>query len=118
MKGQLKGPHRAEALEIVGQAKRMGQVDAERISDSWESDGDLENYYATCERIFDAMAQTGRSLPIGWFETEFAGLGWVTTTKALHAVADAVSATLVMDCVSAQDFNLLVSHFKAIFQYA
>lgn len=116
---EVKGPHRAAVLDLVAQAHGMSQEEAERVARSWAADdGDLEGYYSACERVCEALEETGRTLPRGWFEKEFAETSWVRTTRALHAVADAISGALVADAISGEDCHLMTRHFREAFQYA
>ena len=115
---RLKGPHREEAISLVDLAHRMTVEDAERVEKSWMEDDDLTAYYAACDRVWIALEEHGLFLRVGWFEKEFETAKWMQTTRALHPVADAICATLVMNVISDEDYRLLTRHLKSLFQFA
>lgn len=99
--GSLRGPRVDIAQAIIETALTMTRQEAERLSVAWLADPN-GNYMAHCAMIQDALEMTGRTLSLGWFEAIFRYQDWTLYTKALHAVADAVVATLVSDVVPAE----------------
>lgn len=99
-RGALRGPQAGEAQAIVDCALSMSRTEAIVLSRAYEADPN-PHYLAQCSIIQDALEMTGRSLTIGWFEAVFRHQDWTLDTKALHAIADAVMATLVADVVPA-----------------
>lgn len=106
--GDLHGPQRFDAEKIIQAALTMSTREAQRLSDLYETYDDPD-YIAHCTVVWDALETTGRHLPLGWFEAIFANCAWSDTTKALHAVADAVVATLVADVVPPDVVKALTS---------
>lgn len=96
--GELSGPHAEDAVRILAMSARLTFSQACELADVWENDVSPD-YDENCAVIQAALESTGRSLPLGWFEAVFADHDWVSDTKALHAVADVVVATLVKDDV-------------------
>lgn len=116
---RLQGPHRQDAVELIQLAHDMRQEDAERLALNWALDDmNLEAYYSACDRVWNALEESGRFLQVGWFEKEFADAPWMVNTKALHPIADAVCATLVMDQISDDDYQLMTRHTRNLFQFA
>jgi hypothetical protein len=96
----LRGPHAGDAAEIVRLALTLTPVQAQSLSDMWELDTHPD-YLSYCSAVSKGLAANGRTLPLGWFEATFADVPWLDGTKALHAIADAVMATLALDLVAA-----------------
>src|SRR5438270_12094902 len=96
----LYGPHAGDAAEIVRLALTFTPVQAQSLSDMWELDSHPD-YLSYCSIVAKALTGNGRTLPLGWFEATFADVSWLGNTKALHAIADAVIATLALALVPA-----------------
>jgi hypothetical protein len=94
--GELSGPHSEDAERIISMSAKLSSSQALELADIWENDSSPD-YDENCAIIQAALVRTSRTLPLGWFEAVFADQEWVSSTKALHAVADAVVATLVKD---------------------
>lgn len=94
----LRGPMMHDAERIVRHALTFNTDQAQALSDIWELDTHPD-YTSYCSIVAKALDAADRSLPLGWFEAQFADLPWVDSTKALHAIADAVMATLASDLV-------------------
>jgi hypothetical protein len=103
----LRGPRSDDALAIVQRALTMTRDEAIALSRAYEADPN-EHYIAQCTVVLDALELTGRVMSDGWFERVFRFQDWTTDTKALHAVADAVLATLVSDIVPTEVTDALV----------
>jgi len=106
----LRGPHADEACHLLGKAMSLSFAQAQQISDLYESDNH-PSYADHCREVWNALENTGRVLPLGWFEAIFADCAWVEGTKALHAIADAVMATLVRQEISRTAYNNLTLPF-------
>lgn len=106
----LRGPHADEAAHILMKACALSFNQAEHMGVVYEADNNPE-YNTYCTEVWNALEKTKRILPLGWFEAIFADTCWVDETKALHAVADAVMATLVRNDVSREAFNCLTLPF-------
>lgn len=106
----LRGPNADEACHLLGKALSLTPAQAQHISDMYEAD-DHPSYEDYCREVWNALENTGRVLPLGWFEAIFADCAWVEGTKALHAVADAVMATLVRQEISRMAYNYLTLPF-------
>src|SRR3954447_9784813 len=102
----LRGPHADEACHLLVKAVSLTLAQAQKMSDAYESEIDAR-YEEYCQEVWDALEHTGRILPLGWFEAIFFEAEWVDTTKALHAVADAVMATLVRQEISGPAYQHL-----------
>lgn len=109
--GSLKGPGAPLALEIIEIALRMTAEQAAYLSRVYEADPN-DNYRAHCAMVQDALEITGRALSLGWFEAVFRCPEWPLRTKALHAVADAVVATLVADVVGTDVVEALLRPWR------
>lgn len=107
----LNGPHADDARRMVELSRTLSYGQAVELGAMWEYYDDPK-YTAHCEAVQEALALTGRELPLGWFEAVFEEYNWLTTTKALHAIADAVVATLVKDEVSSGTFKSLVEPWR------
>lgn len=107
---ELSGPYADEALQLIMLGTLLSQAEAQRISYLYETDTNPE-YESYCDQVKAALEQTGRELPLGWFEGVFGTHGWVTDTKALHAIADLVMATLVRSDISLVAYNCLAGPF-------
>jgi len=94
--GELSGPHAEDAQRILSMSAKLTERQAQELADVWEKDTNPD-YDEHCEAIQAALQRTERTLPLGWFEAVFSERDWVSSTKALHAIADAVVATLVKD---------------------
>lgn len=105
----LRGPHADEACHLLGKATTLTWEQASQVSAEYERDTD-PNYDNYCTEVWDALERTGRLLPLGWFEGIFLDAAWVET-KALHAIADAVVATLVRSEISRDAYNCLTLPF-------
>jgi len=105
--GELTGPHAEDARRILSMSARLTEAQAHDLASVWENDVNPE-YDEYCSAIQAALEATGRALPLGWFEAVFAEQEWVTSTKALHAIADAVVATLVKNDVPHATFFAIV----------
>lgn len=92
--GCLRGPHADAATTLIETALTMTREQAVRLSRAYEAD-ENPHYLAHCAIIQDALEVTDRTLSLGWFEAVFRYADWVLDTKALHAIADVVSAMLV-----------------------
>lgn len=112
----LNGPQRDSAEQIIRCALAMDEQDARRLSQAWENSPagvDHLAYLTNCKAIWDALEESGRFLPLGWFEAIFVDCAWVDTTRALHAVADAVCATLVRDIIPETTFQYMLQPWNA-----
>jgi hypothetical protein len=109
--GGLQGPHAEDARSMVELSRYLSYGQAVELGATWEYYDD-PSYSRHCEAVQEALALTGRELPLGWFEAIFEEYNWLTTTKALHAIADAVVATLVKDEVSTTTFKALVEPWR------
>jgi hypothetical protein len=103
----LHGPHAEDARNMVELSRSLSYGQAVELGAMWEYD-DNPKYNVHCEAVQEALALSGRELPLGWFEAVFEEYTWLTNTKALHAIADAVVATLVKDEVPSATFKALV----------
>lgn len=110
--GSLRGPGADVAKAIIETALTMTHEQAVRLSRAYDADPNA-NYLAHCAIIQDALAMTGRSLTVGWFEAAFRYQSWTRDTRALHAIADVVMATLVADVVAAEVTDALTRPWKA-----
>lgn len=110
--GSLRGPRSGVATAIIESALTMTREQAEFLSRTYDADPNA-NYLAHCAIIQDALDMTGRKLSVGWFEAVFRYQDWVLSTKALHAVADAVMACLVADVVTAEVVDALARPWNA-----
>lgn len=99
MHGTLRGPGAEAAQAIIEAALVMSNEQAVHLSRVYEADPN-EHYAAHCTIVMDALAMTDRQVRLGWFESVFRYQEWMFTTKALHAIADAVMAVLVSDVVA------------------
>lgn len=106
----LRGPNADEACHLLGKAMSLTLVQAQQISDLYEADNH-PSYTDYCREVWNALENTGRVLPLGWFEAIFSDCAWVEGTKALHAIADAVMATLVRQEISRAAYNNLTLPF-------
>lgn len=106
----LRGPHADEACHLLGKAMALTAEQAQKISDLYESDNH-PSYNEYCGEVWNALERTGRVLPLGWFEAVFADCPWTEGTKALHAVADAIMATLVRNEISRDAYSSLTLPF-------
>lgn len=110
----LRGPFMNQSAEIVSSALRMDVRDAVRLVDLW--DGPTEDparYLQDCAKVWDALEESSRLLPLGWFERVFQDVCWIAEVpRALHAIADAVSVTLVQDLVSEDVVQTLLSPWR------
>lgn len=107
---ELRGPNADEACHLLGKAVVLTLDQARQISELYEADN--SRYYTDyCTEVWDALEHTERVLPLGWFEAIFADCEWVEQTKALHAIADAVMATLVRQEISLKAYQCLTSPF-------
>lgn len=109
--GSLKGPGAPLALEIIQAALAMTGQQAAHLSRAYEADPN-ENYRAHCAVVQDALEFTGRGLTVGWFEAVFRYPDWAVRTKALHAVADAVVATLVADVIGSDVVDAMLRPWR------
>lgn len=109
----LRGPFSDYAAEIVDSASRMSLAEAIRLVEIWDATGDQSQYLKDCAAVWDALESSQRLLPLGWFERTFREVDWlVTEPRALHAVADAVSVTLVRDLVTEDVVHMLLSPWR------
>jgi hypothetical protein len=108
----LKGPFHGDAEAIILMALSISTADAERLVAAWDADQDMDRYLEACRSTWDALTDSERLLPLGWFEAIFADCAWVDSTKALHPIADAVVATLVQDIVTPDTFATLVDPWR------
>lgn len=106
----LRGPHADEACHIISKAVGLTVDQAQHMGDVYETDTN-PHYADYCTEVWNALERSERLLPLGWFEALFAECDWVDTTKALHAIADAVVATLVRSDISRDAFNCLTLPF-------
>lgn len=107
----LLGPHAEDARSMVELSRYLSYGQAVELGATWEYD-DNPMYSLHCETVQEALALTGRELPLGWFEAIFEEYNWLTTTKALHAIADAVVVTLVKDEIPTTTFKALVEPWR------
>lgn len=107
----LQGPHAEDARHMIELSRYLTYGQAVELGATWEYDDNPE-YSTHCEAVQEALALTDRELPLGWFEAVFEEYNWLTTTKALHAIADAVVATLVKDEVPTSTFKALVEPWR------
>ena len=103
----LRGPHASDAQRMLAMSARLSKRQAQELAAAWESDPN-PHYDLFCEVVQGALISTDRRLPMGWFEAYFADQEWLEGTKALHAIADAVVATLVRDDIPHEIFHALV----------
>lgn len=107
----LNGPQRANAESIIREAFKLDLRHAQALEQAWDApNSQNENqltYLIQCKAVWDALEESGRFLPLGWFEAIFADCEWVDTTRALHSVADAVCAILVRDLISESTFQYM-----------
>lgn len=108
----LRGPNADEACHLLGKALALTTEQAQQISDLYEADNHPA-YTDHCREVWNALENTGRVLPLGWFEAIFADCSWVESTKALHAIADAVMATIVRQEISRAAYSALTLPFVA-----
>ena len=94
----LTGPYSKEAVSILRLASTFTPAQALALSDAWELDNHPD-YLSYCSMVAKALEKEGRALPLGWFEAVLADCTWLESTKALHAIADAVMGTLAKDLV-------------------
>jgi hypothetical protein len=106
----LRGPCADEACHILSKAVGLTFEQAQHMGDVYEADSNSD-YNRYCNEVWDALERTERLLPLGWFEALFAETEWVDRTKAIHAIADAVVATLVRNEISKEAFNCLTLPF-------
>lgn len=109
----LGGPHARDAVQIIRLALTFTPVQAQALSDIWELDTHPD-YMSYCSIVSKALEANGRTLPLGWFEATFADVPWMDDTKALHAIADAVMATLATDLVAGPIVHALTDPWKQI----
>lgn len=95
---KLFGPHSEDCYEVIERALLLTPDSAAALSLAYEGDPN-ESYYEHCAIVQDALAVSGRTVAPGWLESIFSDATWVSETKALHAVADAVMAFLVADII-------------------
>lgn len=110
------GPHKAEAEQIVRTALLLDERVAKRLATCWDGTNTNEDYLTYlkhCKMVWDALEESGRFLPLGWFEAIFADCEWADKTKALHPIADAVCATLARDLVPNSTFRYLIAPWRA-----
>jgi hypothetical protein len=105
--GELTGPHAKDAHHILSMSAKLTWQQASDLAAVWENDVNPD-YDEHCQTIQNVLQSTGRTLPLGWFEAVFADHNWLSSTKALHAVADAVVATLVKDDIPQDVFFAIV----------
>jgi hypothetical protein len=105
----LRGPNADEACRLLSKAFRLTSEQATHVSRAYEIDD--QNYGQYCTEVWNALERTGRLLPLGWFEAIFLDCAWVNGSKALHAVADAVMATLVRQDISGEAYQCLTRPF-------
>src|SRR3954453_14939445 len=109
----LCGPYAADAERMLMMSARLSKSQAQELAAAWESDPN-PHYDLFCEIIQGALISTDRRLPMGWFEAYFTDVvTWVDSTKALHAIADAVVATLVRGDTPHEVFHALVRPWAA-----
>lgn len=108
----LRGPNADEASRLLAKAYALSDDQARRVSNIYEADHD-PRYDDFCTEVWNALETSGRLLPLGWFEAVFMECSWVETTKALHAIADAVMATLVRQEISHDAYQVLTLPFLA-----
>lgn len=106
----LRGPHADEACRLLGKAAVLTPEQALKMSEFYESENDVR-YEDFCTEVWNALERTERVLPLGWFEAIFSEAEWVESTKALHAIADAVMATLVRQEISTAAYQMLTLPF-------
>lgn len=111
----LRGPYADQAAEIVAHALSMTEDGARALVQLWDDPAeDQAQYLKNCARVWDALEESSRLLPLGWFERAFRDSEWFQTVpRALHAVADAVSVTLVRDLVSEDVVRNLLGAYAA-----
>jgi hypothetical protein len=104
-----------QAAEIVSRALRMSEIDATRLVELWDDPAqDQVQYLQNCAKVWDALEESSRLLPLGWYERVFRDVQWMPgAPRALHAVADAVSVTLVKDLVPENVAEALLSPWRA-----
>lgn len=103
----LTGPHVEDAQHILAYSAVLSHEQAVDLADLWEYD--INPYYDdNCVEVQNLLAITNRNLPLGWFEATFADCEWINSTKALHAIADAVVATLVKDLLPHDVFFAMI----------
>lgn len=114
----LSGPNVHEVYAILDKAVTMSQEDANLLSRIWDSpSGESEDAYLdNCREVWNALEISGRFLPLGWFEATFADCPWASTTRALHAVADVVCATLVKDLIDVDTLDVMTAPWEVTFQ--
>lgn len=109
----LCGPHAHDAEQIIDLALTFTSAQAQALSDVWELDVHPD-YLVYCSIIKEALVTANYSLPIGWFEACFAEVAWSDSTKALHAIADTVMATLAKDLVATSVTQALLKPWNQI----
>lgn len=110
----LVGPNSLDAAEIVLRSMEMTDSEARALSSMWEMDNDPQ-YLTYCDEVMQALETSGRTLPMGWFEAVYEEISWAWTTKALHAIADTVVATLARDLISFDTYNAMTLAWTALF---
>lgn len=111
----LTGPQGRDAEDIVEAALAMTTEDAALLDQCWdppEGGTDMDAYLSDCKVIWDALEASGRFLPVGWFEARFSHLEWTRDTRALHAVADVVCATLAKDLIPAEVYERITAAWR------
>lgn len=107
----LRGPGIEAAYAIIEAALVMSNEQAAYLSCVYEADPN-EHYGPHCSVVQDALAMTDRQVQLGWFESVFRYQDWMFTTKALHAIADAVMASLVSDVISPEVVTALTRPWR------
>lgn len=107
---ELRGPNADEACHLLSKAAALTLEQAQEMGEIYESENDAR-YDDYCQEVWDALERTGRILPLGWFEATFYEAEWAESTRAIHAIADAVMATLVRQEISTPAYRLLTLPF-------
>lgn len=107
---ELRGPHADEACRLLSKVAALTLGQAQKMGEFYESENDAR-YEDFCTEVWNALERTERILPLGWFEAIFSEAEWVESTKALHAIADAVMATLVRQEISTAAYQMLTLPF-------
>lgn len=113
----LNGPQRGEAERIIRCALDMDDKTAQMLAAAWDNSPaalDQIEYLANCKAVWDALEESSRFLPLGWFEAIFADCSWADSTRALHPLADAVCATLVRDLIPESTFHYMVTPWEEV----
>lgn len=116
----LVGPCADEAWAIVERGLALTLSEAQEVTRAWNPDAPeavVRIYLENCRVVWKALESSERMLPLGWFEATFADVEWLETTKALHAIADAVVATLVRDKIPADVYDSLMAPWRKVVEH-